>query len=88
MIPWTADDEAYSFYSELMKKKPNFKKDKSIIKLFKNILDKELEIASKILKIKINLNLKGNKFDKIRKKYPNSVFEMVKSAKEFMKIIK
>ena len=86
VIPSTADDFAYHFYSELMKKNPDFEENRKIIRIFKTILDEELEKASKILKIKFKPAVKDEEFMKIKKRYPELIFGMVKTADEIRKI--
>lgn len=100
VIPFTADDEAELFYSEITKKKIKLKENKKIIKLFRTILNDELIKAAKILKININnknkfkinninkINDKNKELIKIYKRFPNSIFGLRKSAEEFRTAIK
>ena len=88
VIPWTADDEALLFYTEITKKNPRLNKNKLIVELFRTVLDDELIKAAKILKIKIKLKSKRKELEKIHKKFPNSIFGLRKSAEEFMKAVK
>lgn len=97
VVPFTADDEAELFYSEITKKKVNLKENKKIVKLFRTVLDDELNKAAKILKVKINnknninnknkIN-KNRELKKIKRKFPHSIFGLRKSADEFRKAIK
>ena len=87
-IPWTADDEAELFFNEITSKKPGFNENKKIIKLFKSILDKELEQASKILKIKFKIKKRNKELEKIHKKYTHSIFGLRKSAEGFKRTLK
>lgn len=88
VIPWTADDEANSFYSQMTSKNPSFKENKRLVKLFRTILGDELIKASKILKMNIRINKKSKEINKIHKKFEHSIFGLKKSLEEFKKAIK
>ncbi|MEK6886567.1 MAG: hypothetical protein AABW88_01925 [Nanoarchaeota archaeon] len=87
VIPFTADDDAESFYSEITKKDPNLEEDKKVVKLFRTMLNEEVIKAAKILNVKIELN-KNKKLNKIKKKFPQSIFGLRNAAEEFRKAIK
>jgi len=88
IIPSTADDFAHHFYLELIKKRPKFEENRKIIRIFKTILDEELKKAAKILKMKFEPSIKNKEFMKIKKRYPELVFGMIKAADEIQKTLK
>ena len=88
VIPWTADDEAESFYNELTSDESEFNKENNVIvKIFKMILDKELSMAAKILNMNFEIPSRNSDIERIQKKYPGSKFGLVKSAEEFRKAL-
>ncbi len=87
VIPWTADDEAVSFYVDITSPNPKFENDNKFVKIFKSILEKELLEASKILNINFIPDKNNEEIEKISRKYPSSKFGLIKSAEEFKKAL-
>jgi hypothetical protein len=91
VVPWTANDEAELFYTEMTKMNPNMKNigsDRKFVKLFKSITDKELIQAAKILGIEFQKVKRSPELEKIHAKYPSSIFGLGKSAEEFKKALR
>lgn len=90
VIPWTADDEAILFFDELITANPAFDKighSKKIIKLFKSVLDNEVQQAAMLLAMDHKTVTRNDLVEKIQKKYPSAKFGLVKSASEFKKAL-
>lgn len=90
VLPWTSDDEAEMFYSEMTSNKPDFNKmgHSKFIKLFKSVLERELITASKILNIEFEPQERNKDLEKINKKYPSAKYGLVKSSEEIKKALK
>ncbi len=66
----------------MKKKMKKEKEDKKIVKLFLPILDLELSLASKILKIPFKVAKRCPAYEKIRQRNRNAAFGLIKSKED------
>ena len=91
VIPWTLDNEIEYFLDNWTHKKTTydlFGEMKGYVKLFKPVMEEELEKFAKIKRIKFRAAKKNHLLDKIEKQYPGSKFGMANSIEEMKGIFK
>ncbi len=85
VLPWTLDDEIEDFLERTFKGRQPKREDKNIIKLFRTVRYKELELFAKLKKIKLEKRKPtklGKLLDSLENQHLETKFSLLKSVEE------